>query len=135
MSRKSFKVYFNVKGLKESKYGDIPGLEETMQQELVRCYNIYANKTNNGVTDMLNEEFNRLNPTYFEDTKGWEWYDRVEYNTFMANGYMREVVNEFNRSNISPILNFYVDPSEVVFKGYLKTDRNVTIDFYMKAVY
>lgn len=135
MSKKNFKVYFNVNGLKESKFGDIPGLEAAMQQELVRCYNMYANKTNNGVTDMLNKEFTELNPTYFKDTKGLEWYERVEYNKFMADGYMREVVDDMNEKSISPILNFYIDPEEVVFKGYLKQDRNVTIDFYMKAVY
>ena len=129
-----FKVYFNVKGLKESLYGFIPGLEEAMKSELIRCHNIYAYKTNGGVTDLLNDEFTKLNPTYFEDTKDLEWYDRVEYNKFMADGYMRMVVDEMNNSNISQILNFYVDPGELVFTGYLKVNRDVTIDFYMKAV-
>lgn len=132
---KKYKVFFNVNGLKESRYGDIPGLKEIMQNELVRIYNIYADKTNTGVTDKLNEEFDRLYPNYHEDNRDKEWYELTEYNKFMADGYQRLVVDELNENNASPILNFYVDPEEVVFKGYLKQDHNVTIDFYMKAAY
>ena len=32
-------------------YESIPGIKEAMQSELVRVYNIYADKTNSGVTD------------------------------------------------------------------------------------
>lgn len=63
-----------------------------------------------------------------------EWYEMTEYNKFMADGYQRLVVDDFNKANISPILDFYVDPEEVVFKGRLKVDHKVTIDFYMKEV-
>lgn len=130
---KSYKVYFNVNNL--GIYGMIPGLKEAMQNELIRVYNIYAEKTNSGVTEELNEEFNQLYPIYFEENKDKEWYDLTEYNKFMADGYQRLVVDEFNKSSISPILDFYVDPKEVVFTGCLKNNHNVTIDFYMKAVY
>lgn len=54
------------------------------------------------------------------------------YNKFMADGYQRLVVDDFNKNSISPILDFYIDPEEVVFKGMLKVDHNVVIDFYLK---
>ena len=126
----TFKVYFNIENL--GLYGLIPGLEEAMQNELIRVYNIYADKTNSGITDKLNEEFNHLYPNYSGENKDKEWYEMTEYNKFMADGYQRLVVDEFNKTNISPILDFYVDPEEVVFKGLLKVDHNTKIDFYMK---
>lgn len=126
----TYKVYFNVKNL--GLYGAIPGLKEAMQSELVRVYNLYADKTNSGVTDKLNEEFDKLYPNYHENNKDKEWYDLTEYNKFMADGYQRLVVDDFNKINMSPILDFYVDPEEVAIKGYLKVDHNVTIDFYLK---
>ena len=129
----TFKVYFNIENL--GLYGLIPGLEEAMQNELIRVYNIYADKTNSGITDKLNEEFNHLYPNYSEENKDKEWYEMTEYNKFMADGYQRLVVDEFNKTNISPILDFYVDPEEVVFKGLLKVDHNTKIDFYMKEAW
>ena len=51
----------------------------------------------------------------------------------MADGYQRMVVDEMNNSNFSPLLDFYVDPEEVVFTGRLKVDSNVTISIYLKA--
>ena len=128
----TFKVYFNIENL--GLYGLIPGLKEAMQNELIRVYNIYADKTNSGITDKLNEEFNHLYPNYSEENKDKEWYEMTEYNKFMADGYQRLVVDEFNKTNISPILDFYVDPEEVIFKGLLKVDHNTKIDFYMKEV-
>lgn len=126
----TYKVEFNVKNL--GLYGLIPNLQEAMQSELVRVYNLYVEKTNGGVTDKLNEEFNRLNPDYFKNNKDKKWYDLTEYNQFMADGYQRLIVDEMNESNASPILDFYVDPEEVNFIGRLKADHNVTIDFYLK---
>lgn len=128
----TYKVYFNVKNL--GLYEMIPGLQEVMQSELIRVYNMYADETNAGITDMLNEEFDKLYPNYHEDNKGKQWYELTEYNQFMADGYNRLVCNKYNKNNVSPILDFYVDPEEVVFTGYLKVDRSVTIDFYMKKV-
>lgn len=128
----TYNVFFNVQNL--GLYGKIPGLEASMQSELIRVYNVYAERTNNGITEQLNEEFGKLNPNYFENNKDKEWYDLTEYNQFMAEGYQRLVVDEFNEKNISPILNFFVNPDEVQFTGYLKVDRNVTIDFYLKEV-
>lgn len=128
----TYKVYFNVENL--GLYGLIPGLKETMQSELIRVYNLYADKTNSGITDKLNKEFNQLYPNYYENNKDKEWYEMTEYNKFMADGYQRLVVDDFNKADISPILDFYVEPEEVVFKGRLKVDHKVTIDFYMKEV-
>lgn len=127
---KTYKIYFNIENL--GLYGSIPGIKEVMQSELIRVYNLYAEKTNSGITDELNDEFNKLYPNYFKDNSNKEWYDLTEYNKFMAEGYQRLVVDDFNKANISPILDFYIDPEEVIFKGYLKVDHNVTIDFYMK---
>lgn len=134
MMDKTYQVYFETKNL--GLYKAIPGLEETMQSELVRIYNIYANRTNGGITDKLNDEFNRLNPNYFKEKEkeGKEWYDLKEYNQFMADGYMSLVVDELNKDNASPILDFYVDPNEIVFTGCLKVDHSVTINFYIKEV-
>ena len=126
----TYKIYFNIKNL--GLYGSIPGIKEVMQSELIRVYNLYAEKTNSGITDELNDEFNKLYPNYFKDNSNKVWYDLTEYNKFMAEGYQRLVVDDFNKANISPILDFYIDPEEVIFKGCLKVDHNVTIDFYMK---
>lgn len=129
---KTYEVIFNVKifGL----YKMIPGLEETMQSEFVRVYNMYADQTNSGITELLNKEFDRLYPNYFEDNKDKERYDLKKYNQFMADGYQRLIVDDFNNSHISPILDFFVNPEEVVFTGRLKVDHNVTIDFCLKEV-
>lgn len=126
----TYKIYFNIKNL--GLYGSIPGIKEVMQSELIRVYNLYAEKTNSGITDELNDEFNKLYPNYFKDNSNKEWYDLIEYNKFMVEGYQRLVVDDFNKANISSILDFYIDPEEVIFKGCLKVDHNVTIDFYMK---
>ena len=128
----TFKVYFNVKGLDESLYGLILGLKEAMQNELIRVYNMYADLTNAGVTDSLNKEFDNLYPTYFKDNADKEQYDMTVYNRFMAEGYQRKVVDKLNETNASQILDFYIDPNEVIFKGMLKVDHRITIDFYMR---
>lgn len=130
MKDMTVKVYFNVTDL--GAYGAIPGLKEAMQSELIRVYNIYADKTNSGITEQLNREFNRLNPNYFEKNSNREWYELTEYNQFMADGYQKLIVDDLNESNASQILDFYVDPEEIVFKGMLKVNHNIKIDFYMK---
>ena len=131
---KNYQVIFDVKGLENSIFVGIQGLKEAMESELIRVYNIYAKKTNGGVTEKLNKEFKNLYPTYFEDNKDKEWYDLVEYNSYMSEGYQRLIVDDFNKQNISPILDFYVDSTEMVFTGYLKPDKKVTISFYLKEV-
>lgn len=68
----TFNVCFNVKGLEGSLYGLIPGLKEEMQNELVRVYNLYADKTNDGITERLNNEFDKLYPSYMEDNQDKE---------------------------------------------------------------
>lgn len=129
---KTYQVVFNIKNL--GVYGIIPGIKEAMQSELMRVYNIYASKINSGITDQLNEEFTKLYPTYFTDNSDKEWYDLTEYNQFMADGYQRLIVDEFNSLDYSYLLDFFVNPEEVVFTGCLKKDHNVTIDFSLKEV-
>lgn len=131
---KNYRVIFDVKGLENSTFNKIEELKDFMGDELLRVYNIYANKTNGGLTKMLNEEFENLYPTYFEDNKDKEWYELVEYNSYISEGYQRLVVDDFNKQNISSILDFYVEPTEIVFTGYLKLDKKVTISFYLKEV-
>lgn len=128
----TYKVYFDVTNL--GVYGCIPGLRKAMESELIRVYNMYANKTNSGITDLLNKEFDELYPNYFKDNKDKEWYDLKEYNQFMADGYQRLVVDELNKNNVSQILDFYVDPEEVTFTGCLKVKHEVTISFYLRRV-
>ena len=132
----NYQLIFDVRGLENSTFNKIEELKDIMGNELIRVYNIYADKTNGGITKMLNEEFENLYPTYFEDNKDKEWYELVEYNSYMAEGYQRLVVDDFNfnNQNISPILDFYVEPTEIVFTGYLKVDKKVTISFYLKEV-
>ena len=129
----AYKVYFDVKGLETSLFKTIDGLETAMRHEFVRAYNAYVDKTNGGVTDELNDEFKRLYPNYFIDNRNEEWYELTDYNQFMADGYQRKVVDDMNKNEFSPLLEFYVDPEEVVFTGRLKADPNVTISIYMKA--
>jgi len=130
----NYQVIFDVRGLENSMFNKIEGLKDIMGSELVRVYNIYADKTNGGITEMLNKEFENLYPNYFEDNKGKEWYDLVEYISYMAEGYQRLIVDDFNKQNISPILDFYVEPTEIILTGYLKLDKKVTIRFYLKEV-
>jgi hypothetical protein len=130
----NYQLIFEVKGLENSTFNKIEELKDFMGDELLRVYNIYANKTNGGLTEMLNKEFENLYPNYFEDNKDKEWYELVEYNSYISEGYQRLVVDDFNKQNISPILDFYVEPTEIVFTGYLKLDKKVTISFYLKEV-
>jgi hypothetical protein len=134
MKEKFYKVIFKIDGLDTSTFKDVPELKEFMESEIMRVYNMYANKTNNGLTKKLNEEFEHVDPGYFEMNKGKEWYDLTEYNKFIADGYQRLVVDDFNKTNVSPLLDFYVEAKEIVFTGYLKVDRNVTINFSLKEV-
>lgn len=129
----SYKVYFDVKGLETSLFKTIDGLETAIRHEFVRAYNEYVDKCNGDVTDKLNDEFKSLYPNYFNDNRNKEWYELTDYNRFMADGYQRIVVDEMNNGDFSPLLDFYVDPEEVVFTGRLKVDPNVTISIYLKA--
>lgn len=110
----------------------IPAVTNRIEAELMRVYNIYADMTNNGVTEKLNEQFKLLNPTYFEDNRDKEWYELTEYNQFMADGYNRMIVDKLNEANASPLLEFYVDPDEIAFKGRLKAHPETSIEFFMK---
>ena len=106
---KNYQVIFDVKGLENSTFVWIKELKDIMKSELVRVYNIYVGRSNEGITEKLNDEFERLYPTYFKDNENKEWYDLVEYNNYISDGYQRLIVDNFNKQNISPILDFYVD--------------------------
>ena len=131
---KNYQVIFDVKGLEKSTFVGIKELINVMGSEFIRVYNIYADRANEGITEKLNDEFKRLYPTYFKDNEDKEWYDLVEYNNYMSDGYQRLIVDDLNKQNISPILDFYVDSTKVVFTGYLKLDKKVTISFRLREV-
>ena len=120
--------------MENSTFVGVEELKDVMGSELIRVYNIYADRTNEGITEKLNDEFKRLYPTYFKDNEDKEWYDLVEYNNYMSDGYQRLIVDDLNKQNISPILDFYVDSTKVVFTGYLKLDKKVTISFSLREV-
>lgn len=134
MENTTFKAIFNINKLEKSIFRTLSIIEDGMKHELVRVYNMYADKTNGGITNELNEEFGKLYPNYFKDNKDKKWYQMTEYNKFMADGYQRLIVDHFNHSQVSPLLDFYVDPEEVNLVGYLRVDPNVTIDFYLKQI-
>lgn len=133
MTEMIMKVEFVYEGLKGSKLRFIPGIKRIMESEYIKAYSTYAEEANSGITDMLNDEWKRLYPNYFEDNKDKEWDELTEYNEFIAEGYTLYICSKLNRDDeYSSILGFYVDPKEVVFTGYLKADPNVTIQFYLK---
>ena len=124
----TFNAYFNVQNLEKSIFGGIKGLKEAMRDEYVRVWNIFCDKSNSGVTEKLNKEWEETHPNYdLSDSEHCSIYYK-----FMSDGYQRLIVDEFNKSSISPILNFYMDPEECILVGYLKFDPNVTIDHYLK---
>ena len=124
----TFNAYFNVQNLEKSIFGGIKGLKEAMRDEYVRVWNIFCDKSNSGVTEKLNKEWEETHPNYdLSDSEHCSIYYK-----FMSDGYQRLIVDEFNKSSISPILNFYMDSEECILIGYLKFDPNVTIDHYLK---
>lgn len=130
----TYTAEFHVKGLDGTLYGMIPGLKDAMIQEYVKVYNMYCDRVNSGVTELLNQEFNNLYPSYFENNSGKDWHELDLYNTFMADGYMRYVVNDLNNTCDCPFMEFYIDPKEVVFTGLLKVagkvlEPHITINF------
>lgn len=129
-----YKVYYEIKDdLGLLKF--MPFMKTEMEKELMRVYNIYASEINgSGITAILNKTFDQLHPNYFEDNKGKDWTELIEYNQFIADMYMKAIVNKFNRENISRILDFYVDPKEIAFTGKLKHFPKITISFYLKPV-
>lgn len=124
----TFNAYFNVQNLEKSIFGGIKGLKEAMRDEYVRVWNMFCDASNSGVTEKLNKEWEETHPNYdLSDSEHCNIYCK-----FMSDGYQRLIVDEFNKSSISPILNFYMDPEECILVGYLKFDPNVTIDHYLK---
>lgn len=132
MSKQYYKPIFMISDLED--YEIKPNLKEKMQNELMRCHNIFAHASNSGLTDMLNDEFNKSHPDYFKNNSDKEFDELYEYNGFMYCGYMRYIENEMNRKNISPLLDFSLDPIDYYLEGMLKTNHDVKIKFFMKEV-
>ena len=127
----TFRVIFKFKGFEESLFRLVPGLKKAMQSELMRVYNDYVDMSNNGITDRLNKEFHDLHPNYFEDNKGKDFWDLVEYNQYMKDGYTKQIIDVLNFSNASDLLEFKLG-DELNLVGCLKRDPNVEIEFFLK---
>ena len=132
MTEPIYKICFKTAGMEA--YKPFPFVEEAMQRELMRVYNIYADMANTGITEQLNNEFDRRHPGYFRKNKDKEWYEMTLYNKFMADGYNRLICDKLNEERTIELLEFYVCETEVQFMGRLRTDKTATIEFYMKVV-
>lgn len=132
MAEMRFEVIYNIEDPKGIIKWEL--MKDCMKAELYRVYDIYADKANSSVTEQLNKEFEILYPNYFENNKGKEWYELTEYNKFMADGYQRLIVDEFNETNISQLLDFGIDSEEIQLVGYLKADHSVKISFTLREV-
>lgn len=107
-------------------YSGIPGLKEAMESELVRAHNYYAEKSNAGITDMLNRMFDEKYPHMTDKNR---YADK--YNRFMADGYQRLIVMDMNRNYFSPILIFEMEREECELVGHLRVDFSKTTRFYL----
>lgn len=125
-----YKICFTIEGMES--YGNVPWLEKAMQQELMRGYNLYAEKAN-VITEDLNNEFSARHPEYFKKNKDKEWHELTLYNNFMARGYNSKICDELNRNVCSELLEYFVSPEEVDFRGRLRQDNKVVIQFYLKV--
>lgn len=126
-----YKIEFSIEGMET--YGHIPWLKEAMERELMRGYSKYAEKAN-VITEELNNEFDRRHPDYFKNNKDKEWDELTLYNNFMARNYNSKICDELNANVFSELLEYYVSPEAVDFRGRLKQDKKVTIQFYLKVV-
>ena len=132
MKEPLFKCVFVTEGFEKYKNNSI--LRQEMEKELVRCYHVYVNEANGGITEKLNNDFKSRYPNYFEQTKDKEWYEKTLYNKFMSEGYNRLICGVMNNNRISDLLEFRVDVEEVEFVGILRSDKTVKIRFYLKQV-
>lgn len=103
-------------------------IKTAMREELVRVYNMFCDITNGGLCDRLNKEFFEKNPDYKVADDLWS---SVEYVQHFHRAYS-EVTDDFNRQNVSPLLEFYIG-DELELRGRLKIYKDATISFYLKA--
>ena len=129
--KKYFNVIYEYRNFEKSIYRLIPGLKKRMEKELMDTHNLYANMSNNGVTERLNKEFDDLHPNYFEENKGKDYWDLTEYNQFMRDGWQREVVDKINKDQYTSLMEYRVG-DEMQLIGSLRMDPKVEIEFYMK---
>lgn len=123
------RVKFVTKGLDKSWLRFIPGLEKLMQDELLRCYHIYVDKTNGKIIEELNANFDKSYPKYFDKHKGQDWTELRLYNRYMADGLRKSA-----KIIESDLLEFDVGDDEINFYGILKADKKVSIEFFIIPV-
>lgn len=128
---KYYTIVFEYRNFENSVFRFIPKLKKRMESELFKMHNVYANMSNSGITDELNMEFKILYPHYFENNKGKDYWDLIEYNQFMQNGYNERIVKIINEDYPTSLMKYRVG-DECQLIGMLRIDPKVEIEFYMK---
>lgn len=122
MKKMYVKGYVEVNGLENSRFRHLEGLEESMEYELVRAYDLYSDVANKIIPDM-NKAYDEQLRT--EDEK--DHVNEVRYNRFVAAYFTDHILAEYRFDLISKLLDFYVDEIDDTLTGYLKMDPNVTV--------
>ena len=110
------------------KIKNIPLLyRKVAKTEIIRCWNLYADRTNNGLIDKWNEEFDAL---YGKRDN----YDIPEYNEFMRKR-GQEVANMMTNEKVSKYLTGFKINEDHMLTAKLKFHPKSFITFVMKLVH
>lgn len=122
------RVVFYYEGMDKDTFFE-RALKKGMEAELTKFYNEYAEKSNE-VIENWNNEFNELNPTYFEDNKGKDIWDLIDYNDFIRNK-EKQLIKELKFNERAKLMNFDIGEELNLF-GSLKLDPSKKIQFFLK---
>lgn len=127
-----FEVHYELRNFKESFARFIPGLEKLMKEELMQTHNVYADLVNSDEGyAKLNKEWDELYPNYFEENKGKDWTELVEYNDFIREACTKQFINWINKQMTKNIMTYRLG-DELQLIGCLKMDPKVEIEFWIK---
>ena len=127
-----FEVHYELRNFKESFARFIPGLEELMKKELMDTHNIYAKICNSDEGySKLNKKWDELHPNYFEENKGKDWTELVEYNNYIRTESQNNYVAWINKGMPENIMTYKLG-DELQLIGCLKIDPKVEIEFWVK---
>jgi len=127
-----FKVHYELRNFEKSFARFIPGLEKLMKEELMLTHNVYANLCNSDEGyAKFNKEWDELYPNYFEENKGKDWTEFVEYNDFIREACTKQFINWINKQMKRNIMTYKLG-DELQLIGCLKIDPKVEIEFWMK---
>ena len=129
-----FETVFEIRNLEQSLCRFIPGLKDSMMNELIQTHNTYANLVNSDEGyDKLNKIWDELHPNYFEENKGKHWTELTEYNEFLRKECTSKFVNKINEQMSNNIMTYRIgDEAQLI--GALKMDPKVEIEFWLKEV-